>query len=50
MSQELYDQLDEDEKVALKVAILYPHRILKEALPELFGFGGSYSTHYKSAR
>jgi hypothetical protein len=47
MSQELYDQLDEDEKVALKVAVLYPHRILKEVLPKLFGFVASDSTYYK---
>jgi hypothetical protein len=47
MSQELHDQLDEDEKVALKVAILYPHRTLKEVLPELFGFVASDSTYYK---
>jgi hypothetical protein len=46
MSQETYDQFDESEKVALKVAILYPHRTLKEVLPDLFTPGFSLSTYY----
>ncbi|MGC9015135.1 MAG: hypothetical protein ACP5KW_12235 [Thermoproteota archaeon] len=51
MPEEAYDQLDAEEKVALKVAILYPHRHLKEVLPELFESEYKYSfslpTYYK---
>jgi hypothetical protein len=47
MSQETYEQLDENEKVALGVAILYPYHTLKEVLPKLFKFEASLSTYYR---
>jgi hypothetical protein len=37
-----FDALTNEEKAALKVAIVYPHRILKDVLPELLGTTSSY--------
>jgi hypothetical protein len=45
-----YEQLDENEKVALKVAIRFPHRSLIAVLPSLFGLGASDSTYYRYYR
>jgi hypothetical protein len=47
-----FDQLDENEKVALTVAILYPHRTLIAVLPRLFKFEprASDSTYYRCYR
>jgi len=42
-----YDQLKEEEKVALEVAIAYPCRTLSEILPRLFGWNASKSTYYR---
>jgi len=42
-----FDQLDRNEKVALKVAILYPHRALSGVLPEFYGRKASKSTLYR---
>jgi hypothetical protein len=44
-----YDQLDENERVALRVAIVYPHRTLKAVLPGLFKFEprAADSTYYR---
>jgi hypothetical protein len=45
-----YDQLDENEKVALTVAILFPHRTLSAVLPRLFKLEASDSTYYRYYR
>jgi len=47
-----FDQLGENEKVALTVAILYPHRTLIGVLPTLFKFEprASDSTYYRYYR
>ena len=51
MSQNFkYDQFDEDEKVALEVAIVFPHRTLSGILPKLFGWKASRSTYYRYHR
>ena len=42
-----YDKLDEAEKVALTVAIAFPHCALKEILPKLFKWKASDSTYYR---
>jgi len=44
MSQ-TYDQLDYDEKTAIEIAIVYPHRALSRILPEFYS--GSISTLYR---
>lgn len=41
----LYDQLDQDEKTAIEIAIVYPHRALSRILPEFYS--GSISTLYR---
>ncbi len=47
MSQETYDQLEEMEKVALRCAILYPHRNLRDVLPKLFTSSWPLTTYYR---
>ena len=48
MSRNLaYDQFEEDEKVALEVAIAFPHHTLSEILPKLFVWKASNSTYYR---
>lgn len=42
-----YNELDEEEKVALTVAIVYPHRTLRKVLPKLFKYKASDSTYYR---
>ena len=45
-----YDQFEEEEKVALEVAIVFPHYTLSEILPKLFGWKASKSTYYRYHR
>jgi len=45
-----YDKLTESEKVALIVAITFPHRTLISVLPKLFKWKASDSTYYRYHR
>jgi len=45
-----YEQLDENERVALTYIIAYSHLTMREALPKLFGRKASESTHYRNYR
>lgn len=45
-----YTQLSEEEKVALSVAIVYPHQTLSRILPKLFKWKASDSTYYRHHR
>jgi len=43
----IFNQLDNDEKVALEVAIIYPHKALSTVLPDFYGNTASKSTLYR---
>lgn len=45
-----FDQLDRNERVALKVAIMFPHRALSRVLPKFYGRRASKSTLYRYHR
>lgn len=45
-----FDQLDRNEKAALEVAIIYPHRALARVLPRFYGHRESKSTLYRQHR
>lgn len=45
-----FDQLDRNEKIALKVALVYPHRALSKVLPKFYGHRASKSTLYRYHR
>ena len=48
MSEKIYSQLSDEEKAALKRAIVFPHQTLKTILPELFNtswYPGLYKRH-----
>jgi len=46
----IFEQLDQNEKIALEIAIIHPHKALSNLLPKFYGKGWSQSALYRHRR